>query len=348
MKTIPYEGKIQFSPPVEQNGLWVAEGEYLGVQITRIQTHYRGCQRLYSATVSGKDVGPFSNQAALINAVATAKRVKVAGLIPMGNGAAAEDATKLGSVVVATKPKATRKATKPKRRMTIKPSPRLPLNGRELPSYTIAEAAHYLGVPTSTIRYWSVGRNDYKPLIRVPRRSPVLLSFLHLTELHVLTALRREHGVQMQSVRKAIQYLVRNASLVSNKRHPLISCELETDGLDLFIEEYGKRAKISQMGQTTMWESIRAALCRINRDAHGIPIKFYPFTRNAMDDAPAMVVIDPTLSAGRPVIAGTGLATELIAERYKAGESVLDLAHDYERGNEEIEEAIRYELPAAA
>lgn len=60
------------------------------------------------------------------------------------------------------------------------------------------------------------------------------------------------------------------------------------------------------------------------------------------------MVIDPALSAGRPVITGTGLATEVIAERFKAGESVSDLAKDYERKEAEIEEAIRCELKAAA
>lgn len=69
--------------------------------------------------------------------------------------------------------------------------------------------------------------------------------------------------------------------------------------------------------------------------------KLYPFTRSRIEEAPAMVVIDPGLSAGRPVIAGTGLATEVIAERYKAGESIDELARDYERKEEEIEEAVR-------
>ena len=47
------------------------------------------------------------------------------------------------------------------------------------------------------------------------------------------------------------------------------------------------------------------------------------------------------------MIAGTGLATEVIAERYKAGESIEELARDYERKAEEIEEAVRCELQAA-
>ena len=219
---------------------------------------------------------------------------------------------------------------------------------RELPAYTISEGAHYLAVPAATIRYWSVGRDDYAPLIEVPQHVPALLSFLNLTELHVLAAIRRKHEVKMPSIRRAIQYLAASAPASVDKRHPLISRALETDGLDLFIEQYGQLINISRAGQTAMREIISAALRRIDRDPAGVPIKLYPFTRSATDQTPSMVVIDPRLSAGRPVIAGTGVATQLIAERYKAGESISDLAHDYERGHEEIEEAIRCELQAAA
>lgn len=219
---------------------------------------------------------------------------------------------------------------------------------RALPAYTISEAAHYLSVPAATIRYWSLGRDSYKPLIEAAAQSPTLLSFLNLAELHVLAAIRRKHGVKMRSIREAIRYLGKNAKRPADKRHPLIGRDLETDGLDLFAEQYGQLVNISRAGQTAMREVISAALRRIDRDPQGIPIKLYPFTRAAMDDAPAMVVIDPALSAGRPVIAGTGLATQAIAERYKAGESVRELARDYERRDAEIEEAIRCELQTAA
>ncbi len=219
---------------------------------------------------------------------------------------------------------------------------------RELPAYTISEAAHYLTVPAATVRYWSVGQGDYEPLIVVPKRSPTLLSFLNLTELHVLAAIRRKHVVAMPKVRKGIDYLVENILDVPDRRHPLISCQLETNGLDLFVERYGQLINISQGGQMAMREVISAALHRIARDPKGVPIKLYPFTRTAMEDAPAMVVIDPGLSAGRPVIAGTGIATQVIAERCKAGESVSQLAEDYERAEAEIEEALRCELRLAA
>ena len=219
---------------------------------------------------------------------------------------------------------------------------------RELPAYTVSEAAHYLAVPAATVRYWSVGQDAYAPLIAVPSRSPTLLSFLNLTELHVLAAIRRTHVVAMPKVRRAIYYLMTTASGATDRRHPLLSRALETDGLDLFIEQYGRLINVSQAGQTAMRTVIGAALRRLRRDADGVPIKLYPFTRTAVNEAPAMIVIDPMVSAGRPVIAGTGLATHVIAERCKAGESVRQLARDYEREEAEIEEAIRCELELAA
>ena len=108
---------------------------------------------------------------------------------------------------------------------------------RQLPCYPISEVARYLEVPAATIRYWSVGRGSYEPLITVPSRTPTLLSFLNLTELHVLAAIRRKHGVKMQSVRKAIQYLADRFRGELEARHPLISRELETDGLEMLIDE---------------------------------------------------------------------------------------------------------------
>lgn len=222
---------------------------------------------------------------------------------------------------------------------------------RELPGYTVSEVAHYLTVPPATIRYWSVGRRPYRPLIELPERSltrPTLLSFINLVELHVLAAIRRTHRVTMPKVRQAIRYLKEIDPSVTAQRHPLISHELETNGLDLFIERYGRLVNISRSGQLAMREVLEAALHRIVRDVHRVPIKLYPFTRTDVHDAPTTIVIDPWLAAGRPVIDGTGLATQIIAERYKAGESVSQLAADYERSESEIDEAIRCEIPLAA
>ena len=102
---------------------------------------------------------------------------------------------------------------------------------REMPAYTVPEAAHYLGLPASTVRYWSAGRDTYKALITSAEKHPIILSFLNLVELHLLAAIRREHKVSMPSVRSAIGYLKNRY----NSSHPLLVKELETDGLDIFM-----------------------------------------------------------------------------------------------------------------
>jgi uncharacterized protein (DUF433 family) len=89
---------------------------------------------------------------------------------------------------------------------------------------------------------------------------------------------------------------------------------------------------------------LRVYLSRIERDAAGVPIKLYLFTRTRSADEPKVIAMDPYISFGRPVLAGTGIPTAIIAERYKAGESIEELARDYERPPHDIEEAIRCEL----
>ena len=117
-----------------------------------------------------------------------------------------------------------------------------------------------------------------------------------------------------------------------------------TDGLPLFVEKYGQLLNLSQDGQLAMRDVLCVHLSRVARDTGGIPVKLYLFTRFHQADEPKTVVIDPYVSFGRPVLVGTGIPTAVIAERYKAGESIQALAEDYERPLGDIEEAIRCEL----
>jgi uncharacterized protein (DUF433 family) len=62
-----------------------------------------------------------------------------------------------------------------------------------------------------------------------------------------------------------------------------------------------------------------------------------------LENAPKLVAIDPRVSFGRPVIAGTSIPTAAPHERWKAGDTISALAEDYDRPIAEIEEALRYE-----
>jgi uncharacterized protein (DUF433 family) len=92
---------------------------------------------------------------------------------------------------------------------------------------------------------------------------------------------------------------------------------------------------------------LEAYLRRVERDPVGVPIRLFPFaTLRQTDDRP--IVIDPRVRFGRPCIAGTGIPTVVIHERFRAGDDMDEIAADYGRDRGEIEKAIRYETLHAA
>lgn len=221
----------------------------------------------------------------------------------------------------------------------------------EIPAYPIGEAARYLQLPTATVRSWLVGRKyptasgarAFQPVIAIADPVARLLSFQDLAELHVLSALRRDHKVRLSAIRKAVGYVRKYI----DTDHPLSDQQMLTDGKDLFIERYGQLVSVSQHGQMAMKKVLEAYLRRIERDRSGRPVRLFPFTRSQIGNTPRSVVIDPRIQFGRPCLAGTGIPTAIIAERHKAGDSIQFLAEDYGRPTHEIEEAIRYESRAA-
>ncbi len=226
---------------------------------------------------------------------------------------------------------------------------------REMPAYSISEVTHYLQIPPSTLRSWVKGRlypteageKFFAPLIVLSETSTVglpALSFINVVEAHVLDALRREHRVAMHKVREALSYIGQELP----SKHPLADQKFETDGMHLFVEKYGQLINVTQQGQLAMRHILRMYLSRIERDAAGVPVKLYLFTRTRTANEPKVIAMDSSLSFGRPVLAGTGITTAIIAERYKAGESIEDLARDYDLAPQAIQEAIRCELDLKA
>lgn len=223
----------------------------------------------------------------------------------------------------------------------------------DAPAYRIPEAAEYLRLPAATLRSWVLGR-DYpvstgvrhsRPIIDIAEPAKGHLSFINLVEAHVLSGIRRKHNVTLPRVREAVGFL--REKLGSNR--PLVEQQFVTDGVDLFVEMLGRLVNVSSRGQIAMRAVLELHLRRIDRDPMGVPIRLFPFTHSKPElQTTGTVVIDPAVSFGRPIIGRLGVPTSIIAERYKAGERVDDLAADYGAERDEIEEAIRCELPLKA
>lgn len=216
---------------------------------------------------------------------------------------------------------------------------------RTTAAYSMGEAAHYLNLPPTTLRAWCLGQRGFRAVIRLDGKSLWALSFLNLVEAHVLAAIRREHNVPLPAVRKALKYVQDHLDL----NRPLVQAAFETDGVSLFVERLGQLINASKEGQTAMREILQAHLKRIERDGKGLPIKLFLFTRrDGTGQAPSPIVVDPRISFGRPVLVGRSVPTAVLADRFKAGDSLRELAEDYEAPSEAIEEAIRCELDRQA
>ena len=217
---------------------------------------------------------------------------------------------------------------------------------REMPAYGINEAAHYLQIPAATLKSWVAGRpyptksgtKVFQPLIKLPEKNVPLLSFFNLAEAHVLSAFRREYRIELKKIRNALKYVKKHF----NWQHPLIEQDFETDGVSLFIDRLSKVIDASAGGQIVM-ETVRAHFQRLER-IDSVVARLYPFTRRHLEGNPKSVLIDPRYSYGRPCLVKSHIATAVIAERYKAGESIGDLANDYACPRLDIEEGLRCEL----
>jgi len=224
---------------------------------------------------------------------------------------------------------------------------------REVPAYRVSEVAQYLRMPKATVRAWALGQGSFKPVLRVEAAKGLpLLSFVNLVEVHVLDALRREHDIPLQKTRAVLRLLEK---LFPGEPHPLADRDLLTESGEVFVDHLGRLVSASRDGQIAIREILQAHLRRVDRDPAGRASRLYPFTRKRLDPRslqtePRLVMIDPEIQFGRPVLTGSGIPTLVIADRYKAGESIADLARDYDRPEAQIEEAIRCELalPTAA
>lgn len=213
----------------------------------------------------------------------------------------------------------------------------------ETPIYGIAEAAQYLRVPQNTLRYWVKGSGSVSPLIQLATAEPPRLSFSNLLECYMLSSLRSIYEVRVPRVRKALGSLARYVK----HKHPLIDQVFRTDRRDLFIEHLGQVINLSKDEQLLLPGMINLYLERVERDPKGL-FKLYPFVMERKPGEPKLILINPAVGFGKPVIAGTGISTAVVASRFNARESIGDLAAEYGVEPRKIEEAIRWEQTTAA
>lgn len=214
----------------------------------------------------------------------------------------------------------------------------------ELPVYAIPRAARIVRVSPSTLRLWAVGDGEHRALFDVARTAPPTLSFANLTEAFVLASMRRVHNLSMQHVRKALAFVGKRLGYA----RPLLHAKFRTDGVSLFADHAGTLLNVTRNGQAALAAVLEKSLSRIDWE-NDFVVRLYPWVRADLEgEQPKSIVVDPRRAFGQPVIADTGIEARIVAQRYRAGESVADLAKDYRVTTGAVEDAIRCETLEAA
>jgi uncharacterized protein (DUF433 family) len=207
------------------------------------------------------------------------------------------------------------------------------------PRYPIAEAARLARLKPQTLRRWTKGyRYDggqQPPVLRSAGGQDVL-SFVDLLEAAFLRAYR-EKGISLQRIRAALDYAAESLKM----ERPLVYHQFLHDGKDLFArfqDEHSENGllNLSRGGQAAWPEVVDRYLHELDYEDE-IAIRWWPEGKSRH------VIIDPRFAFGSPVVTSKMIRTELVAERWEAGEKMLDIAGDFDVPVEEVEEALRYE-----
>ncbi|MEU6227149.1 DUF433 domain-containing protein [Streptomyces sp. NPDC047042] len=194
---------------------------------------------------------------------------------------------------------------------------------------TPAETASYLEIPQSTLTSWLQNTAAGAPLVHQvesARKGQPSVPFIAVAEAHVLRSLR-SLGLRMSEIREAAA-AVRDAF---DTPYGLVSQRIAREGVGIFIEH-------CHHGQGPIQEMVSDCLRYLTWEPgddfpSSLRLRQYP------DSVP--VVIDLRFGHGLPVVAANRVAVNAITDLWEAGESVEDIAYDFDMTREQVDALCR-------
>jgi uncharacterized protein (DUF433 family) len=206
-----------------------------------------------------------------------------------------------------------------------------------VPAYRVFEAARYARTSQQTIGNWE--RLGGKRVAAVSKRGEREgLSYLQLIEVGVVAAMRKS-GVTLKRIRQAREYLRKEF----NADYPFARYRFKTDGKTLLMD-YDQVAKstkdkllaLNEYGQLAWNEVLNALLHEFEYDeAIGTVLRW----RVGGYESP--VRLDPRIAFGAPHV--NGIATWVLRERWRSGESLRDISKDYQIPSQAVLAALQFE-----
>lgn len=214
--------------------------------------------------------------------------------------------------------------------------------------YTEAAAARLLGVPQGTLNYWLEGGERrgkvYRPVIRVePRGDRAAVTWAEFIEAGLLREYRRTHDVPMAELRAFIDVVRERYGPPYPLAHhrPFVSgrelLSQAQDASDLHAD-FCLVAKVR--GQLVLTSPADSFVRRVTWEGD-IASEWRPH-----DDPRSPVRMNPDIRFGRPAI--QGVSTEALLEHEQAGESVEEIAEEFDVSPDQVRWALAYETSARA
>lgn len=207
-----------------------------------------------------------------------------------------------------------------------------------VPAYAVSEAARYARTTAQTINNWQRPAHNHAGAIS-RRDHGAAVSYLQLIEIGVVAAMRKS-GVKLDRIKAAREFIAGEFG----STYPFAEYRFKTDGRHLFVDfdklvggrNSQKLVVVSEAGQLA-WNQILSNLLReFDYDTALNKVSTW-----RVDGLNSPVCIDPRISFGAPQV--DGVPTWILRERWDSGESLDDIADDYQLEPQLVWSALRFE-----
>lgn len=164
------------------------------------------------------------------------------------------------------------------------------------------------------------------------------VAFVDLMEVATVSALRKRR-FSFKRIRQINAY----CRLYLQEPRPLVTQKFKVAGQDIFLDaDFDVLVDVGREAGMLAWREVLEPFLEDVEYENELARRWWPLGKKRM------VVVDPDYGFGLPVVEGTGVRTEIIAERHRAGDSIDEIAYDFDVTPKQINDALRWEMPKKA
>ncbi len=216
------------------------------------------------------------------------------------------------------------------------------------PLYSFADADYLANVSRGTAKRWLEGYTYFDTRGQRVVRPPVtpgvqraeeqeIVSFTDLVEIAAIGRLK-EMGFSLRMVRE----IVLNCQEILEVPRPLATLRFKTGGREVFVNREDVLIEVGRKKRMQAWIQVLEPFLEELEYAGELVARWWPLGRSAL------VVIDPEYGFGFPVVERSGVRTEIILERFKAGDLNEQISADFNIEPLHVARALQFELQRAA